>query len=103
MPKKYTKGQTWPVGIFKSGLMLMFSDKELRKGYDVYESVKVRKPYRMAKRGEETEHDFMRVIKKKRYFPAGKALQTDTQIRRFRKKWIIGTPDFKKNLKWRKK
>ena len=97
---KYKPGQTWPKGAFTAGLSLTFSDKELREGYDVYESVKVRKPYRMAKRGEETKHDFMRVIKKKRYFPAGKALKTDTQIRRFRKKWILGTPEFKKKLKW---
>jgi len=97
---KYKKGQTWPKGAFTAGLSLTFSDKELREGYDIFESVKVRKPYRMAKRGEETEHDFMRVIKKKRYYPAGKPLETDTQIRRYRKKWILGTPEFKKNLKW---
>ena len=31
--KKYEKGQTWPVGAFRSGLMLTYSDKELREGY----------------------------------------------------------------------
>ena len=95
--KKYSKGQTWPVGAFRSGLMLTFSDKELREGSEVYRSEKVRKPHRMVKRGEETRHDFTRVTKKVRYYPAGKPLKTDAAIRRFRQKHIFG-----KIAKWRK-
>ena len=87
---KYRKGQTWPVGKFYSGLMMTFSDEDLRKG--------------------SKESRRLRVHQKKYhpnltpppiYYPAGKPLKTDTEIRRFRKKHIYGTPLFKKNLKWR--
>jgi hypothetical protein len=98
---KYKPGQTWPVGAFKSGLMLMFSDKELREGHEVYRDVKVRKPDRMVKRGEETPHDFTRVLKKVRTYPAGKPLKTDTAIRRFRQKHIFGKVGKWKIRKWR--
>ena len=44
--KKYEKGQTWPVGAFRSGLMLTYSDKELREGYMSHKNVEMKKRIR---------------------------------------------------------
>ena len=94
--KKYVKGQTWPVGAFRSGLMLTFSDKELREGTVAHKNVRRKKPGRM---GSGTKHDTYLQLVKYRYYPAGKPLKTDTAIRRFRKKHIFGDTS---KLKWRK-
>jgi len=92
--KKYEKGQTWPVGAFRSGLMLTYSDKELREGYMSHKNVEMKKPGRM---GSGTKHDTYLKLVKYRHYPAGKPLKTDAAIRRFRQKHI-----FSKITKWRK-
>ena len=89
---KYKPGQTWPVGAFTSGLMLMFSDKELREGVPAHRNVKTKKPGRM---GSGTKHDYYLKLEKYTRYPAGKPLKTDTAIRRFRQKHI-----FSKVTKW---
>ena len=99
---KYEKGQTWPKGKFSSGLMLTFSDRELRQGKMRWVSKKEKvnvasfgKPY----------YEYERRLIQERYYPAGKPLKTDTEIRRFRKKHIFGPHLFggKFNIEWRKK
>ena len=84
---KYKPGQTWPGGAFRSGLMLTFSDKELREGVPSHRNVKTKKPGRM---GSGTKHDSYLKLEKFVYYPAGKPLKTDTAIRRFRQKHIFG-------------
>jgi len=87
--RKYEKGQTWPVGAFKAGLQLTWTDKELRGGIPAHKSVEdpnttVRKYI--------NDFDYIRVPSLKTikytFFPAGKPLKTDTQIRKYRRKAI---------------
>tara|TARA_R110002050_G_scaffold7274_7_gene28461 strand:+ start:114 stop:407 length:294 start_codon:yes stop_codon:yes gene_type:complete len=86
----YKNGQTWPKGEFKSGLLLCFSDDELRNGNPSYRNIKVRNFDCMARVGHEVASDYHLEIEKYTYYPAGKPLVTDTQIRAFRKKHISG-------------
>lgn len=85
----YKKGQTWPKGPFVAGLMLTFTDEELRKGSS--ESRRLRKH-------QKEYHPKLTppVI----YFPAGKPLKTDTEIRRFRKKYIPFSQITGKSPEW---
>ena len=83
---KYKNGQTWPKGMTKSGLMMLFTDDELRHGWPRIRDVKVRNRDCMAKYGQEVASDYHYEYEKYIYYPAGKPLITDTQIRAFRKK-----------------
>jgi len=92
--KKYEKGQTWPVGDsvtgLVTGLMMTFSDKELREGIPAHKNV-----VDGNKKGRKyiTPREFLLVpllkLIKYTYYPAGKALKTDTEIRAFRTK-VLG-------------
>ena len=82
---KYKKGQTWPKGLFSAGLMMTFSDEELRKGRTRWVSKKEK--VNVATFGKPF-YEYRRRLVKERYYPAGKALKTDTEIRRFRKKHL---------------
>mgnify|MGYP003651029034 CR=1 FL=1 len=99
---KYEKGQTWPKGKFSSGLMLTYTDSELRKGLPTMVSKKEK--VNVATFGKPF-YEYRRRLVKERYFPAGKSLKTDTEIRRFRKKHIFGPHLFggKTNIEWGKK
>ena len=89
--RKYKKGQTWPVfkGA-KAGIMLLFSDKELREGNRAFKQVRV--PYRadgsQVVKSKRTIHDTHLKTVEYTHYPAGKPLKTDTEIRRFRRKWM---------------
>ena len=99
---KYKKGQTWPAGEFKSGLMLTFSDKELREGVPSWRNVRIptRPDGSSVVESKRTIHDTHLRLEPYTYYPAGKPLKTDTAIRRFRKKHIFGTPELKRAIKW---
>ena len=77
MMVKYKKGQTWPKGLFSAGLMMTFSDEELRKGS---------KESRRLREHQKKYHPHL--TPPPIYYPAGKPLKTDTEIRRFRKKHL---------------
>ena len=85
----FKKGQTWPVGPFVSGLEMTWSDKELREGIPAHKNVvdgnkKARKYI--------TPREFLLVpllkLVKYTFFPAGKPLKTDTEIRKYRRKAV---------------
>ena len=88
---KYKPGQTWPKGAFSGGLMLTYSDEDLRKGS--HESRRLRKH-------QKKYHPKLKPPPI--FYPAGKPLKTDTEIRRFRKKHIFGPHRFggKSKIEW---
>lgn len=83
---KYMQGQTWPKGITKSGLEMLYTDDELRRGIPRLRKVLVKRRDSMAKYGQEVRSDFTYHYEKYIFYPASKPLETDTQIRAWRKK-----------------
>ena len=83
---KYKQGQTWPKGMTTSGLMMLYTDDELRRGIPRIRQVLVKRRDSMAKYGQEVRSDFQYQYEKYIFYPAGKPCETDTQIRAFRKK-----------------
>tara|TARA_R110000851_G_scaffold108116_10_gene229047 strand:+ start:105 stop:497 length:393 start_codon:yes stop_codon:yes gene_type:complete len=82
----YKNRQTWPKGIKTSGLMMLYTDDELRNGWPIVKNVRVKNRDCMAKYGQEVASDYHLELVKDIYYAAGKPLVTDTQIRAFRKK-----------------
>jgi hypothetical protein len=70
----------------RSGLEMLYTDDELRRGIPRIRNVLVKRRDSMAKYGQEVRSDFQYQYEKYVFFPAGKPLETDTQIRAWRKK-----------------